>query len=126
MTSDKISSSFSILIVDDEPKNIQLLGSLLEKNNYDIVKAFEAGCSDFITKPFKAPELLVRVKKELELKILRGLMPICSYCKKIRDDKGYWNQIEAYISDHSEAEFSHGICQECVKKYYPDMDLDGD
>lgn len=60
-----------------------------------------------------------------EVKTLRGLLPICSHCKKIRDDNGYWNQIEAFITDHSEAEFSHSICQECAKKYYPDMDLYG-
>ena len=58
-----------------------------------------------------------------EIKTLRGLLPICSHCKKIRDEKGYWNQIEAYIQGHSEAEFSHSICQECAKKYYPDMDI---
>ena len=59
----------------------------------------------------------------LEVKTLNGLLPICSHCKKIRDDKGYWNQLEAYIHEHSEARFSHGICQECAKKYYPDFDL---
>ena len=56
-----------------------------------------------------------------EIKQLSGLLPICSGCKKIRDDKGYWNQIEAYISDHSEATFSHGLCPECLKKLYPDL-----
>ena len=60
------------------------------------------------------------------VKILRGLLPICSYCKKIRDDKGYWNQLEAYIRDHSEAEFSHSVCEECAKKYYPNMARDDD
>ncbi len=58
-----------------------------------------------------------------EVKKLSGLLPICSHCKKIRDDKGYWTQIESYIHEHSEAEFSHGICQECAKKYYPDLDI---
>jgi hypothetical protein len=48
-------------------------------------------------------------------KTLSGLLPICSMCKKIRDDKGYWNQIDAYIEEHSDAEFSHSICQECAK-----------
>ncbi len=57
-------------------------------------------------------------KASSEVKILSGLLPICSHCKKIRDDKGYWNSIEAYIHEHSEAKFSHGICQECIKKYY--------
>jgi len=48
-------------------------------------------------------------------------LPICASCKKIRDDKGYWNQIEAYIGDHSETEFTHTICPECMKKLYPDF-----
>jgi len=55
------------------------------------------------------------------IKTLRGLLPICSYCKKIRDDKGYWNRIESYIQDHSGAEFTHGMCPECLKKHYPDL-----
>ncbi|MBN1906249.1 MAG: GAF domain-containing protein [Deltaproteobacteria bacterium] len=57
-----------------------------------------------------------------DVKRLSGLLPICSYCKKVRDDKGYWTQIEAYIHEHSEADFSHSICNECMEKYYPDMD----
>lgn len=58
-----------------------------------------------------------------EVKQLNGLLPICSHCKKIRDDKGYWNQIEKYIHEHSDARFSHSICRECAKKHYPDLDL---
>jgi len=53
------------------------------------------------------------------VKTLGGLLPICANCKKIRDDKGYWNQLEGYIQDHSEAEFTHGICPECIEKLYP-------
>ena len=56
-----------------------------------------------------------------KVKLLNGLLPICMSCKKIRDDKGYWNQLEAYIRDHSEAEFSHSFCPDCVKKLYPDL-----
>ncbi len=56
-----------------------------------------------------------------KINTLKGLLPICSACKKIRDDKGYWNQIEVYISEHSQAEFSHGICPECMKKLYPEF-----
>jgi len=68
--------------------------------------------------------LVDQLRSSLEnVKLLSGLIPICSSCKKIRDDKGYWNQIEAYIRDHSEAEFSHGICPECAKKYYSDLDV---
>lgn len=55
------------------------------------------------------------------VRILHGLLPICASCKKIRDDQGYWTQIEAYIKTHSEAEFSHGICPECAKKLYPEF-----
>jgi len=57
-----------------------------------------------------------------KVKTLSGLLPICASCKKIRDDKGYWNQIESYIRDRSEAEFSHGICPECMEKLYPGFD----
>jgi len=52
---------------------------------------------------------------------LSGLLPICSHCKKIRDDSGYWNELEKYISDHSDAEFSHAICPACLARYYPDV-----
>jgi hypothetical protein len=66
--------------------------------------------------------LIVQLKKALsDVKALSGLLPICASCKRIRDDKGYWNQIESYIKDHSEAEFSHGICPDCVKKLYPEF-----
>lgn len=56
-----------------------------------------------------------------KVKLLSGLIPICSSCKKIRDDKGYWNQIETYVQEHSTAEFSHGICPECTKRLYPEF-----
>ena len=58
------------------------------------------------------------------IRTLRGMLPICASCKKIRDDKGYWTQIESYVSQHTEAEFSHGICPECAKKLYPEYCLD--
>ena len=60
-----------------------------------------------------------------QVKMLTGLIPICASCKKIRDDKGYWNQLETYIQEHSEAEFSHGICPDCMKKLYGVV-LEGD
>jgi hypothetical protein len=56
-----------------------------------------------------------------EIKMLSGLLPICSSCKKIRDDNGYWNQIEAYIKEHSNADFSHGLCPDCAKRLYPEL-----
>lgn len=108
----------------------------------DKVKGFEAGGVDYVTKPVQLDEVSARIrthlaiarlrsqlqKKNAELekalssvKLLSGLLPICASCKKIRDDNGYWNQIEAYIRDHSEAQFSHGICPDCAGKLYPEF-----
>ena len=113
----------------------------------NLQEAFAAGAMDFISKPVNSIELLARVSsalllmqemdrrknRELELrrsneelqmalkevKVLRGLIPICASCKKIRNDGGFWQQLEEYLSEHSEAEFSHGLCQPCIKKLYP-------
>ena len=57
-----------------------------------------------------------------KVKTLHELLPICASCKKIRDDQGYWRQIEVYIRDHSDADFSHGLCPECAQKYFDDFD----
>jgi CheY-like chemotaxis protein len=108
--------------------------SAIYSEDYYKIKGIETGAVDFITKPI-IPEILrgkVRIflslylqRKELEnalrnVKVLRGLLPICASCKKIRDDKGFWNLVEVYIRDHTEAEFSHGICPDCIKKLYPE------
>jgi PAS domain S-box-containing protein len=79
-----------------------------------------------ITERKKAEELREKLIADLqkaakEIKTLSGFIPICASCKKIRDDKGYWEQIETYIMEHSDAEFSHGLCPECSKKLYPDL-----
>lgn len=69
-------------------------------------------------------KVIQELKKALsEVKRLSGLLPICAHCKKIRDDKGYWNKIESYIQQHSDAAFSHSICRDCARKYYPDFDI---
>ena len=66
--------------------------------------------------------LIAQLQEALaNVKTLSGLLPICSHCKKIRDDKGYWNQIETYVRGHSDAEFSHGICPECLKQHHPEI-----
>jgi len=65
-------------------------------------------------------ELQVALK---EIKTLRGILPLCSFCKKIRDDKGYWEQVDVYIHKHLQADISHGICPECAKEHYPDLDI---
>lgn len=70
-----------------------------------------------------AKERAEKLEKALnELKILRGIIPICSHCKKIRNDGGYWEQVESYISQHTEAEFTHGICPDCARSLYPEVD----
>jgi hypothetical protein len=67
-------------------------------------------------------KVIVELQQALaQVKRLSGFLPICASCKKIRDDKGYWQQVEAYIRDHSEAEFSHSLCPECAKKLYPEL-----
>ncbi len=81
-----------------------------------------------VTERKRVQDALIQEKEKLQeaitkIKQLSGLLPICCHCKKIRDDKGYWNQIETYIRYHSEAEFSHSICPECAKLLYPDIDL---
>lgn len=118
---------------------IILLTALEQKE--DIIAGLEAGANDYITKPFHRNELRVRIKvgervaglqgelhqriHELEealdqIKTLKGLIPMCAGCKKIRDDQGYWQQVEEYILEHSEAAVSHGLCPECIAKYYPE------
>ena len=70
----------------------------------------------------KNRELRRRVEEAIkEVKTLHGLLPICASCKKIRDDEGYWQQVDVYVRDHTEAEFSHSICPDCIKKLYPDF-----
>jgi len=103
------------------------LESIAIKNKEDNLRWIRAAVSN-ITERKQAEEqrdkLISDLQKALsEVKTLRGFLPICSHCKNIRDDKGYWNQIESYIHEHSDAEFSHSICPECAKKYYPDMDI---
>lgn len=68
-------------------------------------------------------DITERKKLQAEIKILKGLLQICSSCKKIRDDQGNWTQMELYIKNHSEAEFSHGLCPECARKLYPDLKI---
>ena len=88
---------------------------ILKRNKMNLKLQVDQRTADLREKNAELEKALTEVKK------LSGLLPICANCKKIRDDKGYWNQIELYISNHSEAEFSHGLCPECAKKLYPEF-----
>ena len=86
------------------------------------------GIARDITQRKQVEEEREKLIKELqgalkEIKTLRGILPLCSFCKKIRDDKGYWEQVDVYINKHLQADISHGICPECAEKHYPDFDL---
>ena len=116
-----------------------LLTALTEKEK--IREGLDAGADDYVTKPYDRTELLARVRagerviqlekslrqRNVELsealnqvKQLKGLLPICMFCKKIRKDENYWQQIEQYLVEHTEADFSHSICPECMEKHYPE------
>jgi CheY-like chemotaxis protein len=110
----------------------------------DTLEGLRAGVDDYVSKPFDKDELKARLSVgarmvslqaklaervfELEaalgqVKALRGLLPICSYCKKIRDDRNYWTEVESYVERHSHAEFSHGVCPDCYQEHLkPDLD----
>lgn len=122
------------------PTYIILLTSRSGKK--DIVAGLEAGANDYIGKPYETDELRVRVKvgervaalqsalaeqvhslrEALEhVKTLQGILPICMHCHKIRNDQQSWERLEKYIGEHSDAQFSHGLCPECLEKHYPNF-----
>ncbi len=105
---------------DVAARHIPVIFLTAKTDSEDVVKGFDAGGVDYVTKPFNSAELLARIKTHIELKILRGLLPICAKCKKIRDDKGFWNQVDTYIEDHSQITFTHGICPDCMEDLYKD------
>lgn len=98
----------------------QLIFKELDASNKNLSEEIEARIKSEKEREKLIGELQTALSK---VRTLSGFLPICSHCKKIRDDKGYWNQIESYIRDHSDAEFSHSICQDCAKKYYPNLKL---
>nr|WP_319493329.1 response regulator [uncultured Desulfobacter sp.] len=125
------------LKADEKTAHIPVIFVTAVTETQDAARGFQAGAVDFIQKPLdpiiakarvdlhiKLHKTMAELKEALsQVKKLSGLLPICMYCKKIRDDKGYWNQLEAYIDNHSEAQFSHSICNECAEKHYPDLDI---
>ena len=138
----------------DRLRDIPVIMVTAMTNTEFLVSAFDAGAMDYITKPVKKVDLLARVSSALnlktemdrrkaqegalrkanaelsqalqEVKVLRGFIPICMSCKKIRDDKGFWQQLESYIQKHSEALFSHGVCPDCYQKLAVEYSLEAD
>ena len=102
------------LQLKESESNLRHLNAELESRVKKRTNQLEATNEQLQNEKEKLQKALDDVKK------LSGLLPICSHCKKIRDDNGYWNQLEDYIDKHSEAVFSHGICEDCLEKYYPE------
>lgn len=108
---------------------IMITAASLDDNMEPLARSFEMGAMDYISKPFVNLELVQRVKSALrmekqrqelekaatQIRSLETLLPICSYCKKIRADKNYWQEVEGYISEHTDTMFSHSICPECYE-----------
>jgi len=132
--------------IRNEPSRLHMHLILLTSRNErsDVVAGLDAGADDYLTKPFDPEELRARVHvgirvvtlqerlaervTQLEeaaanIKQLSGLLPICSYCKRVRSDGDYWEQVEQYIAHHSDAKFSHGICPACYNTAVADLEV---
>jgi sigma-B regulation protein RsbU (phosphoserine phosphatase) len=133
----------------EQLQDIPIIVITAKTEEKDLLAAFAAGAMDYIRKPVNPAELVARVSSALALKaerttrkareqelllrtqeleqalrdvkVLRRLIPICANCKRVRTDAGDWQQLEEYIQGHSEVEFSHGICQVCMREVYPDV-----
>ncbi len=116
---------------------IMITAAPLEEELEPLRKSFELGAMDYIAKPFSAIELVVRAKSALRIEkqrqdleiagakisSLEKLLPICSYCKKVRSDQNYWEEVEVYISEHTDTMFSHSICPDCYTTHIkPQLD----
>jgi len=126
--------------------NIPVIYLTAHADESTLQRAKTTGPAGYIVKPFKERDLQIGVEFALykakmsaeknhlvlrlqdallKIKTLRGMLPICSSCKKVRDDKGYWNQIEQYLREHSGVEFTHSLCPGCAKRYLQGIDEDG-
>lgn len=112
-----------------DTKRIPIIFLTAKSETEDIVMGFKAGGADYVTKPYNSLELMARIETHLKNKILieenealRGIIPICSECKKIRDDEGYWHQVESFLKKYTNAELSHSLCRQCADKLYGKYD----
>ena len=126
----------SAVKADENFRHIPIIFVTAVSEVMDAAKAFEFGAVDYITKPFNPVTVKARVDTHIQLsnaireleaaltkvKQLSGLLPICGQCKKIRDDKGYWNEVEFYLEENSKAKFTHGMCPDCLDELYGDRD----
>jgi phosphoserine phosphatase RsbU/P len=127
------------------PPYLIIVSTKSEKS--DVIAALDAGANDYLTKPFDPGELRARIEvgrrmiemrfelnekvKQLkqalaEVRTLKGIVPICANCKNVRDDQGYWNRVESYLNEHTEADFTHAVCPDCMKRLYPQFETDSD
>lgn len=118
-------------------KTIYIVLLTTKAGKQDVIAGLDSGADDYITKPFDREELRARLRAgcrivdlqsrlaqrmaELEesmtqVKLLHGLLPMCAWCKKVRDDQNYWQEVECYVAAHSEARFTHGICPACMEE----------
>jgi len=132
--SDLINKNALSFVIPEEKKNISNIIDSENEGPYEVHCMRKDG-STFIAEiqakifSYKGQQVRVAALRDIskrkhaeeEIKQLRGILPICSFCKKIRDDEGYWEQVEVYVNKHSEADFSHSICPDCLEKYYPDL-----
>jgi PleD family two-component response regulator len=122
--------------------NVAVIFLTIMGEEHDEEQGFMAGVNDYIIKPISRIRLQARIKNQLqlisqkellnqknqelqqalkEIKVLSGILPICSFCKKIRSDSGEWQKIESYIRNNSDANFSHSVCPECMQEHYPEV-----
>jgi len=113
---------FQHRIANGEIRDVEICSGPIRVHGEELLYTVIYDITERKKREVEREELITKLEKALaEIKNLQGILPICAHCKKIRDDKGAWSQIEQYISKHSNAQFSHGICPECIQKYYPEL-----
>ena len=119
--------TFRHKIASGDIKDVEVFSGPITRDGEEVLFSIIYDISERKSYEQEREHLIAKLEKALaKIKTLRGILPICATCKKIRDDKGYWNQIETYIGAHSKVEFTHGICPECAGEYYSSPNMSGD